>query len=173
MDDHGGYDTITADFLDGFLAKYESAWKESSGAEIADLCAEDVVWDDAALPEPARGPAEVAEFIRFNFRVFPDLLFEVPDPPAIGADGKTAYLKWVLKGTNTGPIDPPGFAATGRRVEVPGVDEYRFRNGLLAHYRCYYNMQEMLVQLGLTPSRDSRMFDTLVRLQRLKSRLKR
>ena len=171
MGEHGTYDTITEEFLGTFLAKYGEAWKESSGAEMADLCAEDVIWDDAGLPEPARKPAEVAEFIRYNFKLFPDIRFESPDPPAIAVDAKTAYLKWILRGTNTGPIDPPGFAATGRTVEVPGLDEYRFRDGRLAHYRSYYNLHEMLTQLGLTPSSESKTFKALVRLQRLRSRL--
>jgi hypothetical protein len=83
-----------------------------------------------------------------------------------------AYFKWILRGTNTGAIDPPGFAATGRSVEVPGVDEYRFRDGLLAHYRAYYDMHDMLTQFGLTPARDSTMFKTLVRLQRVQKRIR-
>jgi steroid delta-isomerase-like uncharacterized protein len=170
MEEDGTFDTITTDFLENFIAKYDRAWKESSGAEMAALCTEDVIWDDAALPEPAHGPAGVAEWIRYNFQVYPDIRYEAPDPPALSVDARTAYLKWILLGTNTGPIDPPGFAATGREVEVPGIDEYRFRDGLLAHYRSYFDVHGMLTQLGLTPARGSRTFKTLVRLQRLRNR---
>lgn len=171
MEKLASYDKITPDFLEAFLAKYDEAWKSSSGSEMAALCSENVIWDDPALAEPAHGPIEVAEYIRWNFTVYPNLRFEAPDPPAISVDGKLAYLRWILKGTNTGPIDPPGFAATGRSVEVPGVDEYRFRDGLLARYHAYYDMHDMLTQLGVTPARDSRMFKTVTRLQRVRMRI--
>jgi steroid delta-isomerase-like uncharacterized protein len=164
------YDTITTEFLDSFLEGYGAAWAAGDGQQMAALCAPDVVWVDAAWPEPARGPDEVARIIEWNFIGVPDLHFEADEPPAISADGKTAYLRWVLKGTNTGPIDPPGFAATGRSLDVPGLDEYRFRDGLLAHYEAYYNQLPLLRQIGVVPTHESRLWPVLMRLQHLSAR---
>jgi predicted ester cyclase len=57
-----------------------------------------------------------------------------------------------MTGTNLGPIDPPGWAPTGRRIDVQGVDVYVFRGERLAEYRAHYDTAELARQLGLLPS---------------------
>ncbi len=44
-------------------------------------------------------------------------------------------------GTNTGPLDPPGFAPTGRAIDVHGMDLVRMEDGRIADYRAFYDMQ--------------------------------
>ena len=37
-------------------------------------------------------------------------------------------------------IDPPGFAATGKRIDIDGIDVWDFAQGRIERYRAYYDM---------------------------------
>jgi predicted ester cyclase len=132
---------------------------------------DDVVWRDPALAEPARGPGGVADFVRQSARAFPDMRFEERGDPAIAEGGRVAYAPWVMTATNTGPIDPPGFAPTGKRVEIRGIDVWRFREGLIWRYEASYDFAEVARQLGLMPPRGGFAEKAMVRTQRLRSML--
>lgn len=119
------------------------------------------------------GRAAVADWLRTCVRAFPDYRFEEPEPAYLARDGTKAILPWRMLGTNTGPIDPPGFAPTGRPLVLDGVDHWWFRDGLVARYRADYDSTGMARQLGLVPERGSRGERAMVRLQRLSARLKR
>src|SRR3954470_19715836 len=56
-----------------FCARYLAAWNGRDATAMGDLVTDDVVWVDPALPEPARGPAAVQEFMREAWVAFPDL----------------------------------------------------------------------------------------------------
>ena len=154
-----------------FGERYQAAWSAHDPDAVAACVTEDIVWEDPALPEPAIGRAEVAEFVRTSVTAFPDLRFSEPGAPAISEDGLVAYVPWRMTGTNTGPIDPPGFAPTGRTIEVEGVDLWRFRNGLIWRYRAAYDFAGMARQLGLLPPRGGFAEKGIVGMQRLRSRL--
>ena len=51
----------------------------------------------------------------------------------------TIQMDWML----------PGFAPTGKRVEVPVVAIIRFRDGKLAYEHIYWDQASVMVQLGL------------------------
>ncbi len=156
------------EFADGYMAAWNGADVEGIAARIAD----DVVWSDPALAEPARGRSAVADFARSSFVAFPDLRFAEPGPPAISADGLVAYAPWRMTATNTGPIDPPGFAATGKPVAIDGIDVWRFRDGLIWRYQALYDFSEVARQLGLLPPRDGFAQVAIVRGQRLLAKLR-
>lgn len=165
MADLRQYDTITEESLKAFMEKLRDAgW---DGGKLSALLAPDVIWVDPALSEPARSPGEVAEFIEWTNVGFPDLRFEPVGTLGISMDSKTAFFGWIMKGTHTGRIDPPGLNPTGRSVELPGVDEYRFRDGKLAHYVGYYDRYSLLYQLGLMPPVGGWTERFLVRLRNL------
>ena len=50
--------------LDTFCARYLAAWNDHDPGAMGDLITEDIVWEDPALPGPARGVAAVQEFMR-------------------------------------------------------------------------------------------------------------
>jgi steroid delta-isomerase-like uncharacterized protein len=156
-----------------FTARYSAAWNACDTAAIAGLVTEDIVWADPALPAPARGVAEVQEFMRASFRGFPDLRFGEPDPPQIAVSGNLVFWAWYMEGTHRGPIDPPGFAATGRRMRVDGVDRWSMRGGRIADYRAFYDMNDLARQLGIVPAPGSVGERGMVALQRLQARVSR
>jgi steroid delta-isomerase-like uncharacterized protein len=140
---------------------------------MAQLLTDDIVWADPALPEPARGIAEVQEFMRVSFRAFPDLRFREPDPPAMAVSGDLVLWAWHMDGTHQGDISPPGFAPTGRAMAVDGIDQWTMREGRIARYRAFYDMNDLARQLGIVPASGSRAERAMVALQRLQARLTR
>ncbi len=156
-----------------FIERYEASWRDRDLDALAGLLTEDIVWTDPALPEPARGIPAVQEFMRSSFVAFPDLSFSQPDPPAIAASGDTVLWAWHMQGTNSGPIDPPGFAATGRTISVDGIDQWTMRDGRIAVYRAYYDMNDFARQLGLVPPAGSRAERGMIAMQRLRARFSR
>jgi len=166
-------DTTRTPALEEFTRRYEAAWNGCDTDAMAQLITEDIVWADPAMPEPARGVAAVQEFMRTSFRAFPDLRFSEPDPPAIAVNGDLVLWAWHMEGTHRGVIEPPGFAPTGRRMAVDGVDQWEMRDGRIARYRAFYDMNDLARQLGIVPAPGSRGERGMVALQRLQARLGR
>jgi steroid delta-isomerase-like uncharacterized protein len=159
--------------LRAFVERYAAAWNGCDTNAMAQLITEDIVWEDPALPEPARGIPAVQEFMRTSFRAFPDLRFSEPDPPALAVTGDVVLWAWHMEGTHRGVIDPPGFAPTGRSLRVDGVDQWTMREGRIARYRAFYDMNGVARQLGIVPAAGSRAERAMVALQRLQARLAR
>jgi hypothetical protein len=82
-------------------------------------------------------------------------------------------VPWRMLGTHTGPIDPPGFAPTGKPFVLEGVDHWTFRDGLVAVYRADYDLNGLLRQLGIAPRPGSAGERAMVLMQRAGARLKR
>lgn len=149
------------------------AWNDHDAAAIADLVTEDVVWEDPALVVPARGVAAVQEFMRGGWRGFPDLRFDETDRPHRTASGDQVAWRWRMRGMMAGPLDPPGFAPTGREMEIEGVDLWTMRDGRIARYRAFYDMNEVGRQLGIAPAPGTRAERAMVWLQRVQAPLMR
>jgi len=156
-----------------FTQRYAAAWNGCDTDAMAPLLCDDIVWIDPALPEPARGIPAVQEFMRASFRVFPDLRFSEPDPPHLTVTGDRIAWAWTMEGTMRGSIDPPGFAPTGRAMRVDGVDLWTMRDGRIAHYRAFYDMNDLARQLGIVPPVGSGPEKAMAALQRLQARLQR
>jgi steroid delta-isomerase-like uncharacterized protein len=156
-----------------FTARYVAAWNACDTRAIGELIAEDIVWADPALEQPARGVAEVQEFMRVSFRAFPDLHFGEPDPPVVAVAGETILWAWNMQGTHRGPLEPPGFAPTGRRMRIDGIDQWTMRDGRIAQYRAYYDLNDLARQLGIVPAPGSTAERGMVALQRLQARFAR
>jgi steroid delta-isomerase-like uncharacterized protein len=159
------------EWLRDFVGRYEAAWNSHDPAAVTACLAEDVVFEDAGLPDPARGREEVAAFATGTFTAVPDWQVSTTGALAISEDGLVAYAPWRITGTNTGPIDPPGFAPTGQSFAIEGVNISCFRGGLIWRYRDVYDSAELMRQLGLMPPPGSRAERALVRMQRLRARL--
>jgi steroid delta-isomerase-like uncharacterized protein len=158
------------EWLREFGERYLAAWNSGDPEAVVACTHEDVVWIDPALSEPADRD-DVAEFVRQSVVAFPDMTFSELGDPAIAADSSAAYVPWLMTGTNTGPIDPPGFVATGKAIAVKGFDVFQFRDGLIWRYEAIYDFSAMARQLGLLPPRGGFAETAIVRAQRLRSKL--
>jgi predicted ester cyclase len=62
--------------------------------------------------------------------------------------------EWVFVGTHTGPLQLPDgteLAATGRRVEMPGMEFVKVRDGKIVVDNLYYDNLGVAAQFGLLP----------------------
>ena len=166
--------TVDTAALQEFTERYAAAWNGRDASAMDALVTDDIVWFDPALPQPARGKAEVRAFMEDSWRSFPDLRFVEPDPPFRVEQGDDVAWAWRMLGTFSGaPIDPPGFAPTGRSVDVLGIDQWLIREGRIARYRAYYDANDLARQLGIVPEPGSRAERGMVSLQRLQARFMR
>ena len=162
---------VTTDWAEEFFERYLAAWRSHQPERLLELMTDDIVYDDSSWPETMRGHAEVREFLDFIFRGWPDVSFERVGGALVASDGPRAAFWWRGHGTNSGPIDPPGVPATGKRIEFEGVDLHEYRDGKVARLRIVFDMADLGRQMGLLPDRGSFGERAMVMLQRLKSRM--
>jgi steroid delta-isomerase-like uncharacterized protein len=165
-------ETLDPGFLQEFGHRWLDAWNVHDPEALAALCTEDVEFTDPAIGT-VHGRVPVADWVRTCDRAFPDYRFEEPEPPYISSDRPKGIVPWRMIGTNTGPIEPPGFAATGRPFVLEGVDHWWFRDGLVERYRADYDLNGLLRQLGLVPESGSRAERAMVVMQRAVARVRR
>jgi steroid delta-isomerase-like uncharacterized protein len=70
------------------------------------------------------------------------------------AQGDKFADEWTFTGTNTGPLRLPDgteIPATGRRVEIKGMEYVEVHDGKIVIDNLYYDFMAAVVQLGLAP----------------------
>ena len=159
------------ELIDKTLEALVDAWNRHDGRALAELCTEDIEFYDPAIGT-IHGRNAVANWVDICSRAFPDYRFDEPEPAYISRDRPKAIVPWRMVATNTGPLDPPGFAATGKSCVIDGVDHWWFRDRLVERYRADYDLNGALRQLGLVPETGSRAEKLLVSLQRAAARLR-
>lgn len=158
---------IELDFLTSFAERWEVAWNSHQPDRVLELMTEDIVYDDSAWPRTMRGHADVREFLDSVWRGMPDLAFEMVDGPFLHPSEQVATFYWRGTGTFTGPLDPPGFAPTGARMEIHGFDLQEYRDGRVCRLRIVTDMMEASRQLGLMPPQGSRVEQAAAAAQRM------
>ena len=141
--------TATPDrsFLDSYLA----AWNAHDSAAVAHHMADDAIYEDVALGRVLHGPSEIASFVVEATRSSSDFRFEVVSLFRAGNDYAN---EWVMVGTND--RDQRGVPATGRSFHVRGASIGKLdTNGRIVENRDYYNLAELLTQLGILPTAPS------------------
>jgi steroid delta-isomerase-like uncharacterized protein len=70
------------------------------------------------------------------------------------AEGDKFADEWTFTGTNTGPLRLPDgteIPATGRPVEIKGMEYVEVRHGKIIVDNLYYDFMAAVIQLGLVP----------------------
>jgi steroid delta-isomerase-like uncharacterized protein len=117
---------------------------------VARLQHDDIV-DDFVAVGVYRGKPAVRGFFGELFAAVPDLTLTAV---RILADDQHATVQWQITGTFTGgPFQ--GVHATGRRVELQGVDVMHIVDGLLVDNTIYYDGLSFARQIGMLPSAGS------------------
>ena len=164
-------ETVSAEWVEEFAERWMATWNSHQPERLLELMTEDIVYEDSAWPRPMRGHADVREFLDFSWRAFPDMTFEVVDGPMLASDGPRAAFWWRGQATNTGPIEPPGLPATGKRVVFEGADFHEYRDGKVARLRIVFDTGDLFRQLGLLPEPGSAGERAMVLMQRVRGRL--
>jgi steroid delta-isomerase-like uncharacterized protein len=163
---------LTDEFARGFADRWQVAWNSRRAEEVVALCTDDIVWDDPLTERPERGKAAVSAYLESVWKTFPDLEFTWPEGPYCSFSRTKLACHWRVTGTMLGPIEPEGFAPTGRHVEADGVDLLELRDGLVCDYVGLFDARGMAQQIGVMPAPGSRAERLAVRLQRLSSRMR-
>ncbi|MRH87972.1 MMPL family transporter [Nocardia sp. SYP-A9097] len=127
-------------------------------------------WWLPRIPWARRGSrfgTEIADTIG----TFPDISYSTPFPPAITGNSNIAVVPWRMTGTHLGLIEPPGFAATGKTVDLLVLDIWQFRSGLICRCRSIWDLAEMLQQLGIMPTCGSAAERAFAQAQKWRSKL--
>jgi len=123
--------------------------KKDLDASMA-LIAEDSVDDFVAIGE-VRGRVAIRGFFDELFAAFPD--FDMTVERIVGGDS-TAMVQWEATGTFSGGSFQ-GIEATGKHVEIRGVDVMEIRDGQVQHNTIYHDGASFARQIGMLPSSGS------------------
>jgi steroid delta-isomerase-like uncharacterized protein len=124
---------------------HREIFEQGAPAAAAQLCAPDFVWHAPNMPPgmPA-GPEGVKAFAAMVGAGFSDIRITRDDSIA---EGERVVDRWTFSGTHTGEF--MGAPATGKRVEVSGIDIFRVADGKLAELWQNWDQLGMMQQLGV------------------------
>lgn len=138
MANHPGTEKLIRRYFDAMRRKdYDAVW--------ACYC-EDIVYEDVALGHVYKGLAAAKEFY-LKYMTALDVTTEIET--LVTTD--TAFgIGHRFSGTHT--RDLPGLPATGKQFSVRGATMGTVENGKIKTNVDYYNVADLMVQLGLAPS---------------------
>jgi steroid delta-isomerase-like uncharacterized protein len=166
-------DSVTTEWVEEFVDRWIAAWNSYQPERVLELMTDDIVYDDSGWPQTMRCHAQVRELLDFTWRAFPAFTVQRVGGPLVASEGPRAAFWWRCHMTNSGPIDPPGIPATGKRIEYEGADFHEYRDGKVARLRIVFDMADISRQLGLLPERGSVAERAMVGMQKLRARLRR
>jgi steroid delta-isomerase-like uncharacterized protein len=165
--------SVEPEWVNEFVQRWGDAWNSHEPQRVLDLMAEDIVYDDSASPKTMRGHGDVRAFLDMTWRAFPDLHFDLVGEPLVAAGEPRAAMWWRGTATHSGPIDPPGLAPTGKRLEFEGADFHTYRDGKLVRLQIVFDMADFMRQLGLLPPPGSIGEKAVTALGNLQTKLRR
>lgn len=164
---------LNSAFVEDWGRRYLEAWNSLDADGVAAMCTDHVAWKDPGLPEPLHGREGVRAFVRATARAFPDFHVEELGRPYISAEEPRALSRYRMTGTMLGRWEYTNLAATGRRIDVLGVDEWAFAGDLMSRYETYYDSLDMARQLGILPPVGSAVDRAMAGLQHVQARFQR
>ena len=126
---------------------FEELWNRGNLDVVDEICTEDYVLHDPAVPEEVRGPDGLRRYVAMFREAFPDIEFAVEDELA---EGDRVAMRWSAKGTHRGEL--MGIPPTGNRVETTGMLIYRVSGGKSAEAWVSGDDLGMMQQIGAIPS---------------------
>ena len=163
---------LDLDWLRDFVGRWEEGWNSHDPERLLGLMTEDIVYEDSAWPTTMRGHDDVRPFLESIWTAMPDLRFEFADGPFVKPGEQAAAFYWRGTGRFTGPLDPPGFAPTGKPLEFYGADFQEYRDGRVSQLRIVFDNMDVARKLGLLPAAGSRADRAGASAQRVAMKLK-
>ena len=130
--------------------RYFDVVANEGNLDLADeIFASDYQHHDPANPDPRPvvGPQGVRDHLTSLRDAFPDLIFDIDD---MVAEGDQIIVRWTVRGTNTG--DYFGMPATGKSIEITGMNTWRTRDGQAVEGWVNRDDMGLLQQLGVVPA---------------------
>lgn len=155
----------SVDWIQAFVERWLDAWNSHQADRVLALLTEDVEVRDDSWPKTMHGHDDVREFLSALWHAVPDMRFDLLDGPYVIPGEPRGAFHWRGRGTFTGRMDPPGFAPTGRRWDIDGVDLQEYRDGRIRVLRVAFDMMSLSRQLGVMPAAGSRGERVLAALQ--------
>lgn len=159
------------------VRRLADAWNARNLDDFLGLLAPDVEWYDPAMPEPpVRGRAAVRAFAESVLRAFPDFTYEIQSPICSSLDGTRCAVLWRISATHLHAFQPPGYAPTGRRADIEGVDVLDIRDGQVARILTAFDVlsaAEQLLGMKLRPVPGTRKGGCAVAVQRVLARVRK
>ena len=139
--------SANSDLLDYYVERYN----EGDLDACMQLYAEDAVqrMHDGTF----EGLGTIRDRLARDLVAFPDAKYVVD---SFAEDGDRFADEWTFTGTNRGPFRLPDgseIPATGKSVEIKGMELVEVRDGKIVVDNLYYDFMASLVQLGLVPQR--------------------
>lgn len=131
------------------VQSYFDAWNAHDPAAITAAFDPGGTYSDPTVTGPPLSGAALAERAQALFAGLPDLRFELlsAQPADAGLGGGVVVVRWLMRGTNTGPLR--GWPPSGRSVALRGVDVITVVGGQVASVESYFDRQALAEQLGL------------------------
>src|SRR3954447_23828237 len=163
--------TVDHDWVEAFAQRWLEAWNSHEPHRLPGLMTDDIVYDDSAWPTPMRGHGDVREFLDHSWAALPDMRFDLIDGPYLMRGEPKAAFYWRGTATHTGPLDPPGLAATGKRIEFEGVDTHEYHDGKVARLRIVFDLADVMRPPGGLPPTGGREERMLAKVTNLRGKL--
>lgn len=130
------------------------AWNARELDYFLSMLTEDIEWYDLGmLHPPALGRQAVRAFTESIWVAFPDFEYVLEHPLCVSADGNRCVALWRITATHSGELKPPGFAPTGRRARIQGVDIIEFRGEKISRVQSLFDLLDAAEQLTGMPLR--------------------
>lgn len=173
-EDYSAATPVDEAVVDSLVRRVVPAFNAHDAEVFVSVMTEDIVFEHSAAPETMHGHDEVRAFYTDNiWKAFPDATIELLDGPFFHLHAPRISFNWLATGTHTGPLDPPGIAPTGKRVQFDVREIATVRDGLISRIRLVTDMADVMRQLGLLPAPGSRAERAMAVMQRLRMRLSR
>lgn len=134
---------MTRDDILALLARRVDAWRRLDAAALVADYAADAVVESPLAGGTMNGRDQIEQVFRTYFVAFPDMVMEQGD---IIIDGDRAAVLATFSGTDHGGF--MGMPPTGRRVTIPVVFLYGFKDGQIVRDRRVYDFTGVLIQVG-------------------------
>lgn len=155
-DSSTGVDEGAAGFAARFAAAWLGAWNSGDPDRVLDLMTPDCEYTDSGWPTVMRDHDEARVFIDHMLTAFPDVHFELDGGVMVDPDGRRGSFVWQMTATHTGTIEPPGLAATGKRICVRGFDVQEYDGEKVSNVWIGWDMADLQRQLGVMPPMHSK-----------------
>lgn len=125
---------------------YEEVWGNHSLDALDELVTTDAV-DHELPPGLPPGREGMKAFLGMFLSAFPDTKMTVEDALA---EGDKVATRWSATGTHTGEL--MGIPATGKQINVTGLDINRISGGKIVEHWGQFDQMGMMQQLGVVPA---------------------